>query len=57
MTIPKTKSIRETLRKQAEERNTAWTQLSVKEQLEALDRRLGKGVGAKKQRARLAQTS
>jgi len=32
----------------------AWRALSATEQLAALDRRLGVGVGAKKQRARLA---
>ncbi len=56
MTMPKTKSIRETLRKQAEVRQATWQALSPKEQLEALDRRFGKGVGAKKQRARLVKT-
>lgn len=38
---------------EASERNASWSKLSPKEQLEALDRRLGKGVGAAKQRARL----
>lgn len=38
---------------EANERNAAWSKLSPKEQLEALDRRLGKGIGAQKQRARL----
>ena len=34
-------------------RSEAWNNLSPKEQLRVLDSRLGKGVGAKKQRARL----
>ena len=38
---------------EANERNAAWAQLSPAQQLKALDERLGKGVGAKKQRARL----
>jgi hypothetical protein len=41
-------------RKEAEERQTAWKALDYKAQLDALDRRLGKGVGAKKQRAKIA---
>lgn len=40
-------------RSSAEERNSAWAKLSPAQQLEALDRRLGKGKGAAKQRARL----
>ena len=39
--------------KEAIERNKAWDLLTPKEQLEDLDKRLGKGVGAKKQRARI----
>lgn len=38
---------------EANERNAAWAKLSPAQQLEALDRRLGKGIGAQKQRARL----
>ena len=38
---------------EAIERNKAWAQLTPKQQLEDLDRRLGKGVGAKKQSARI----
>jgi len=40
-------------RERAEEglaRNTAWALLPKSEQIASLDRRLGKGVGAKKQR-------
>jgi hypothetical protein len=35
-------------------RSEAWNNLSPQEQLKVLDSRLGKGVGAKKQRVRLA---
>lgn len=38
---------------EANERNAAWAKLSPAQQLKALDERLGKGVGAAKQRARL----
>ena len=41
-------------RKDALERNAAWAALGPLKQLEALDRRLGVGAGAAKQRARLA---
>lgn len=40
---------------QAIERNEAWAKLTPAQQLGELDRRLGKGVGAQKQRARLAK--
>jgi|SRR5581483_8562757 len=40
-------------RKEAKERQGVWSALSPKAQLAALDSRLGKGVGAKAQRARL----
>lgn len=40
-------------RTEAQARNEAWASLSLKEQLSALDARLGKGVGAAKQRARI----
>ena len=40
-------------RQEALDRNKAWAQLTPEQQLEDLDRRLGKGVGAKKQRARI----
>lgn len=38
---------------EAKDRNDAWAKLSPVQQLKALDERLGKGVGAAKQRARL----
>ena len=38
---------------EAIERNEAWAKLTYEQQLADLDRRLGKGVGAKKQRARI----
>lgn len=37
------------------ERAEAWASLSAQEQLAVLDRRLGRGVGAGRQRARLAR--
>ena len=40
-------------RQEAFDRNKAWAQLTPEQQLEDLDRRLGKGIGAKKQRARI----
>ena len=39
--------------KEAIERNEAWAQLTPEQQIEDLDRRLGKDTGAKKQRARI----
>lgn len=41
--------------KEAAERNEAWAALPVATQLQILDSRLGKGVGAAKQRAKLAE--
>ena len=38
---------------EAEQRNTQWAILQLQQQLEKLDERLGKGVGAKKQRTRI----
>ena len=38
---------------EAEQRNTQWAILQLQQQLEKLDERLGKGVGAKKQRAQI----
>lgn len=43
-------------RTEAAARDTEWRKLTPKQQLAALDRRLGKGVGAAKQRARLQET-
>jgi hypothetical protein len=42
-------------REDAAARNEAWAGLTPERQLAALDRRLGRGVGARKQRARLAK--
>ena len=40
-------------KKEAEQRNAHWSILQLQQQLEKLDERLGKEVGAKKQRARI----
>ena len=40
-------------RMEAEQRNTHWSILQPQQQLEKLDRRLGKVIGAKKQRTRI----
>ena len=45
-----TKQIKQT---EAIVRNEAWSKLTYEQQLADLDRRLGKGIGAKKQRARI----
>ena len=42
-----------TKQQEAIERNEAWVQLTPEQQIADLDRRLGKGIGAKKQRARI----
>ena len=39
--------------KEAIERNNYWTSLTPQQQLESLDTRLGKGIGAKKQSAKI----
>lgn len=41
--------------KSAKERQEVYDQLTTKQKIADLDRRLGKGVGAKKQRAKLAK--
>lgn len=41
-------------REEGEQRNEAWRKLTPAEQLASLDRRLGKGVGAKRQRRKLS---
>ena len=45
-----TKQIKET---EAIVRNEVWAKLTPEQQLASLDERLGKGIGAKKQRARI----
>ena len=45
-----TKQIKQT---EAIVRNEAWVKLTYEQQLADLDKRLGKGIGAKKQRARI----
>ena len=45
-----TKQIKQT---EALVRNEAWVKLTYEQQLADLDKRLGKGIGAKKQRARI----
>lgn len=40
---------------EAEGRQDYWTKLTPEKQLAALDARLGKGIGAEKQRARIAK--
>ena len=45
-----TKQIKQT---EAIVRNEAWAKLTYEQQLASLDERLGKGIGAEKQRARI----
>ena len=45
-----TKQIKET---EAIVRNETWAKLTPEQQLESLDNRLGEGIGAKKQRAKI----
>ena len=45
-----TKQIKQT---EAAVRNEAWAKLTYEQQLADLDKRLGKGIGAKKQRAKI----
>lgn len=44
-------------RKEAEERNAAWAKLTPAQQIAALDKRLGVGVGATEQRLRILNPS
>lgn len=44
---------REYRQTEATARNEAWSKLSIAQQLQSLDSRLGAGVGARRQRARL----
>ena len=44
---------KQTKQTEAAVRNEAWAKLTYEQQLADLDRRLGKGIGAKKQRARI----
>ncbi len=45
--------LREFRQKEAQERLNAWQSLPADDQLRSLDARLGKGTGARKQRARI----
>ena len=44
---------KQTKQTEAAVRNEAWAKLTYEQQLADLDKRLGKGIGAKKQRARI----
>ena len=44
---------KQTKQTEAAVRNEAWAKLTYEQQLADLDRRLGQGIGAKKQRARI----
>lgn len=46
---------RDARRAEATERQEAWGKLSPKQQLKRLDKRLGQGQGAKRQRAKLQE--
>ena len=46
-------NIKQTKQTEAIVRNEAWAKLTYEQQLADLDKRLGKGIGAKKQRARI----
>lgn len=49
------KDLQDLRRAEALQRNTLWRSRSTQEQLQQLDMRLGSGVGAKRQRAKLEQ--
>ena len=44
---------KQTKQTEAAVRNEAWAKLTYEQQLASLDERLGKGIGAEKQRARI----
>ena len=44
---------KQTKQTEAAVRNEAWAKLTYEQQLASLDERLGKGIGAKKQRAKI----
>lgn len=50
--MPKTQAVKQ---KEADERKEAYDKLSVKEKIARLDQKFGVGIGAKKQRERLAK--
>lgn len=47
------REVKERKREEAKARQVEWDKLTPQEQLATLDKQLGKGTGAKKQRARL----
>jgi hypothetical protein len=51
----RSQSARQERREAGEKRNVAWRALTDADQLRSLDARLGKGKGAKRQRAKLGQ--
>ena len=54
--MSKNRTDRQSVRRiEAEGRAEVWEGLTPEQQVAALDRRLGKGLGAKKQRARIAK--
>ena len=55
--LHKTKSVREKRTKEAQTRNEAYNVLSVPEKIKLLDKILGVGKGAKKQRSKLSSLS
>ena len=48
---------KEVKRKEAETRQTIYDKLSIKQKIEKLDKKLGKGIGAKKERQKLITKS
>ena len=51
--LKKVKSVKETRRKQAEERNNLYNSLSINDKIKNLDLKFGKDQGAKKERSKL----